>query len=134
MVRNRLGGPITSAKIADFNGNGYLDVATASNASLNVELYNGTPGPLFAGSIISTSAPVQSLAVGDFDGDLIPDLAVLEASRSGETTNTLKIGFGTAWGSLLPLRSAAQLNQVAQLAAVGGGGIGALVDGFFESD
>jgi FG-GAP-like repeat len=126
-LRNRLGGPITSAKIADFNGNGYLDVATASNASLNVTLYYGGPGAFFSPSIISTSASVQSLATGDFDRDELQDLAVLEAPPSGETTNTLKIGYGATFGPLLPLSSAARLNQVEQLATIDGGGISALV-------
>ncbi|MES1173510.1 MAG: VCBS repeat-containing protein [Myxococcales bacterium] len=125
-LRNRLGGPITSAKIADFNGNGALDVAVASNQSLNVALYSGAPGPTFATSIISTSAPVQSLATGDFDGDLTQDLAVLEEPRVGETVNTLKIAYGTAFGALLPLSPVARLNHVEQLAYVDSGGIGGI--------
>ncbi len=127
VVRNRLGGPITSAKIADFNGDGYLDVATGSSSSLNVQLFSGAPGPLFSTSLISTTSYVQSLASGDFDGDRVDDLAVLETPRVGETTNVLKIGFGTPLGELVPLSAAAQLNAVAQLAAVDTGGIGGLV-------
>ena len=126
-LRNRLGGPITSAKIADFNADGYLDVATASSSSLNVQLFVGAPGPYFSAYLSSTSAYVQSLATADFDGDQIQDLAALEAPRNGESTNVLKIGFGTAFGELLPLTAAAQLSQVAQLTAVPGGGIGDLV-------
>lgn len=125
-LRNRLGGPITSASIADFNGDGNLDVATASSTGLNIAMYSGAPGPLFAASIISTSAPVQSLATGDFDGDRLPDLAVLEVSRSGETTNTVKVGYGTQFSGLLPLRPVAWLNHVEQVAAVNGGGFSGL--------
>jgi hypothetical protein len=125
-LRNRLGGPITSAKIADFNNDGYLDVATASNGGLNVAVFSGAPGPLFAGSIISTSAPVQSLGTADFDADRIQDLAVLEVPRIGETTSTVKIGYGAAFSGLLPLSPVAWLNHVDQLVSLDLGGIGGL--------
>ena len=126
-LRNRLGGPITSAKIADFNRNGLLDVATASNESLNVELFAGAANGNLSTTIISTSASVQALATGDFDADETQDLAVLEAPSSGETANSLKIGYGTAFGALSELSPAASLNQVAQLASIDAGGKSVIV-------
>jgi hypothetical protein len=126
-VRNRLGSPATSVQIADFNGNGKLDIVTASSNSLNVEFYNGTGGIGFTEALISTRAPVRGLSSGDFDGDGITDLALLEAPRLGERENAVEIGYGSAFARLgAPLR-VAQVNQAEQLCAVGVDALSSLV-------
>lgn len=96
-VRNRRTSPWTAAKIADFNGNGELDVVTASSGSLNVDFYNGIGTGYLSGSLISTSAPVQFLAAGDFDSDRVTDLALSEVPLEKGAKGTLKVAFGSAF-------------------------------------
>jgi len=99
-IGNRLTTPWTVAKIADFNGNRTLDVVAASSGSLNLEFFNGTGTDNLTPSTVSTSAPVQLLDAGDFDGDSITDLALFEVPLPGETVSTLKVAFGSAFAPL----------------------------------
>ncbi|MGB7761824.1 MAG: FG-GAP-like repeat-containing protein [Bryobacteraceae bacterium] len=82
--------------VADFNGDGNLDFATANLSGNNVTvlLGNGTGGftPTPASPAVQGLAPV-SMAVGDFNGDYIPDLAISD-SKSGNVTILLGNGTG----------------------------------------
>ena len=84
-----------SVAVADFNGDGYLDFATANLSSGNVTvlLGNGTGGftPAPASPSIQGTKPV-SMVVGDFNGDYIPDLAIVD---SGSNNLTVLLGTGT---------------------------------------
>jgi hypothetical protein len=117
------GSPWTTARIADLNGNGLPDVVTGSRGSLNIDFYSGTGSRYVVTSQISTSRPVSQLSVGDFDGDLIGDVAFIETSaRSGEL-DSLMISFGQLSrppeaGSLV-----ANVARVEQLGAYRAGGI-----------
>lgn len=93
-VRNHLGSPWTAAEIADFNGNGKVDLVTASSGSLNFEFFNGTDSATLTATLVSAGAPVSSLAIGDFDGDQITDLALLEARPGGQAKSAIKVAFG----------------------------------------
>lgn len=95
-LRTRRTSPWTAAIIADFNANGRPDVVTASNGSLNIDFFNGIDTGFLSASQISTSAPVQFLAAGDFDADLTTDLAFSEVPAEG-TNGTLKVAFGNAF-------------------------------------
>lgn len=97
---NRLSTPWTVAKIADFNGNGKLDVVAASNGSLNLAFFNGTGTEYFTESLVYTDSPVQFLTAGDFDGNQTTDLALFEAPSPGQSKSTLKISFGAAFAPL----------------------------------
>ncbi|MEI9938260.1 MAG: VCBS repeat-containing protein [Pseudomonadota bacterium] len=114
-IGNRLTTPWTVAKIADFNGNGLLDVVTASSGSLNLNFFNGTGTENLSASLVSTSAPVQLLSAGDFDGDLITDLALFEVPLPGQTTSTLKVAFGNAFAALGSPIAVGQIEQVEAL-------------------
>ncbi len=94
-LRNLLGAPYTSAIIADFNGNGFLDVIAGSNASLDLEFFNGNGTPDLTESRVATGNPVQFLAATDMDGDLITDLALFETAPAGESKSPLRIAFGS---------------------------------------
>ena len=114
-IGNRMTTPWTVAKIADFNANGLLDVVAASNGSLNLAFFNGTGTHNLSPSLVSTSAPVQLLSVGDFDGDLITDLALVEVPLPEQAESTLKVAFGSAFA---PLDSAVEVGQIGQLEAL----------------
>jgi hypothetical protein len=85
-------GPI-SVVVSDFNGDGKLDLASANQVSNNVLvlLNTTTPGevtPIFASQQIYVAGidPV-SMAVGDFNGDGKPDLAI--ANYGSNTVSVL---------------------------------------------
>jgi len=80
-------GPAALA-IADFNGDGALDVAVADGGSNTVTILLGdSHGFLGSAATFQVGAGPASLAVGDFDGDGNPDLAV--ASRGAGTVTIL---------------------------------------------
>ena len=66
--------------VADFNGDGKLDIVTANNVdqNLTILLGNGTGGftPSSSSPFALGTVSPQSLAVGDFNGDGVPDVAV----------------------------------------------------------
>ena len=63
--------------VADFNGDGFADLAAGngSTASISVLLGDGTGGFAAATSVAVGTLPL-AMAVGDFNGDHYPDLAV----------------------------------------------------------
>ncbi len=108
---NRLGSPYTSARIADFNGNGKPDVVAASNAAPNLAFFNGLGDGNLVDTFVSTSAPVQTLVTGDFDGDLIDDLGIVDVVSAGQSKTTLRIAFGAPSRPLTDPVAIAQLSQ-----------------------
>jgi len=74
--------PIT-VSIGDFNGDSLPDVATANRYSNTSILLNTTPTfasiPTFASTVdFTTGTGPQSLSIGDFNGDGLPDVAVTD--------------------------------------------------------
>ena len=94
-----------SVATADFNGDGFLDLAVANSdcpvfpncgpSTISIILGNGD-GTFQAPSHYSTGTDTDpySIAVGDFNGDKIPDLAV-----ANYATNTVSIMLGKGDGS-----------------------------------
>jgi Bacterial Ig-like domain (group 3)/FG-GAP-like repeat/FG-GAP repeat len=74
--------------VADFNGDGKLDIAAANSVNGTVVIFygngNGTfaQGPTFA-TDTQTGASALGLVVGDFNGDGKPDLAVVNNYNTG---------------------------------------------------
>jgi hypothetical protein len=71
---------LSSLAVGDFNGDGRLDIAAAGYNSVTVVFNTGgqvffTAGPTYNVAAFSALAPSQ-VAVGDFNGDGRPDLAV----------------------------------------------------------
>jgi hypothetical protein len=85
-----------SVAVGDFNLDGKPDLAVANAASGNVTILlgNGSGGFIEpAGSPVGTGTQTQSVAVGDFNLDGKPDLAVVDIDSS---TGTLQLNTCTA--------------------------------------
>jgi hypothetical protein len=100
-----IGQQITSAVVADFNGDGFPDLAfsagspfnTSSNGSVLIELGNGDGTFQTPVSYSTGAACPTELLVGDFNGDGKPDLAVLnscDVSPPGPATASILINNG----------------------------------------
>lgn len=85
-----------SMVVADFNGDGFQDLAVGNGFTISVLLGNGSGGFAAAtGSPFSLEA--QALAVGDFNGDGIPDLAAAHPFQS-----TVSVYIGNGAGGFAP--------------------------------
>ena len=70
--------------VADFDGDGNLDIAVANNGNGSVSLFRGLGGGKItsAGSyLVQANSPV-GLAAGDLNGDGVPDLAVASYGKT----------------------------------------------------
>ena len=90
----------TSAAVGDFNGDGRLDLAitNSGDGTVTVLLGNGTQGfTATTGSPFTVGTGPSSVAVGDFNRDGKPDLAIANA---GSNNVTVLLNSGT--GSFTP--------------------------------
>ncbi|MET0344354.1 MAG: VCBS repeat-containing protein [Polyangiales bacterium] len=104
VVASNADGRWDRAVIADLNGNGFADVVASQRDRLHVDFYNGSARPWLLASRISTVRPVAHLTTGDFDGDLIGDLALVEPASRADERDTVKV----AWGALSQVPAAPQ--------------------------
>ena len=75
--------------VGDFNGDGIADLAVVDSNNNNVSILRGDGSGGFSaasGSPISVGAGPVSIAVGDFNGDGVTDLAVVKALPIGVST------------------------------------------------
>jgi hypothetical protein len=97
----------TSVVVADFNGDGIGDLATVNNGqnagtTVAVFLGNGSGGfTPAAGSPFAAGDAPRSLVAGDFNGDGVPDLAVLNWYPTPNTVTVL-LGNGTGGFTAAP--------------------------------
>jgi VCBS repeat-containing protein len=86
-----------SVAVRDFNGDTYPDLAVANQFSGNVSVLLGTADGTFSDPNnpinIHTGGFPSSVAVGDFNGDARPDLAIADAY-----SGTISVLFGNAGG------------------------------------
>ncbi|MGA8763523.1 MAG: FG-GAP-like repeat-containing protein [Candidatus Sulfotelmatobacter sp.] len=73
-------GPASIA-VADFNHDGKLDLAVADAVSATVNVLLGNGDGTFQTSSYSLPEYASLVFVGDFNGDTVPDLAVLDATQ-----------------------------------------------------
>jgi hypothetical protein len=84
----------TMAEIADLNGNGFPDVVAASAGANGYMFFNGTGSPYLVEARVATARPLLFLNTGDFDGDLLGDLALIESGAMSQAKDTLSIAYG----------------------------------------
>lgn len=106
-ANQRFGGQWSIARVADINHDGRDDVVAGSSDSLDLQVLINTGEPRLNGTTVATAAPVSHLVVGDFDGDLVPDIAFAEAGvdegdSAAEPSDHLAIAYGQAFGAPLP--------------------------------
>jgi hypothetical protein len=68
------GEPWSEALIADFNGNGLVDVFVVKPGAATAVFYNGTGAATLTPYTVPTGSPMTQLRLGDFDGDTLPDV------------------------------------------------------------
>jgi hypothetical protein len=105
----------TSAEIVDLNGNGYLDVVAAERGRLHIDFYNGSGKAWLRNSKVLSARPVSQLGAGDFDGDLINDLAWVEQAPSAQELDTVKVAFGALSATPSNAQAVARVRGVQQI-------------------
>jgi hypothetical protein len=116
-IRPRYGPPWSEARFADLNADGFLDVACASNTGLDIDFFNGSGSIAINKFTVPTQRPTEHLAVHDFDGDLVDDLAFVELRDPSANTEQVFIAFGRKSGGPEAPVPAAHLGNVEQVAA-----------------
>jgi hypothetical protein len=120
VTHTKFGVPWTEAVFADMNGDDELDVACASNTALNVDFFNGTGTRGVNPFAVPTERPVERLAVGDFDGDLVNDLAFVELRTLSRSKEQISVAFGRPAGPPEAPVPAVHLDDVEQIASFAG--------------
>ncbi len=112
------GSPWSLARVADFNRDGRQDLVTASETVPDLEYLLGTGRERLNRFVVPTDGPVSALVTGDFDGDLLFDVAVgvRPVGRSDQLTQ-LSLVFGSAFGAPSAPVFVGEFRQMKQLAA-----------------
>lgn len=88
-----------SATLADYNSDGALDVATSSEDEDALFVFLGHGTGLFNKFTVTTEFPPKMLRSGDFDGDLISDIAFVESPTDEDEADEVSVSFGSRTGS-----------------------------------
>ncbi len=104
----------SEALIADLNGNGMPDVLAANAHQSGAIFFNGAGGGLLNRFDVPTEGPLSHLCTGDFDGDLLGDVAAVQSTSDGDL---LSILFGNAYGAPDPPLREGLLQGVRHVAA-----------------
>jgi hypothetical protein len=94
----------TAAVVADFNGDGNLDIAFSNSAASGMTILLGNGDGTFSSAATPPVGWAASIAVGDFNGDGIADLAVSNNASDYVVTILLGNGDGTfTTGTSVPI-------------------------------
>lgn len=106
----------THAAVADFNGNGIRDVVAYRVGGRKVDFLNGT-NTGFIPFELPLSGEVENVVHGDFDGDLLLDLAFETSEGLGSSQETaLSVMFGKPFGGPEPAVTLAWFHDILQVA------------------
>lgn len=109
------------AVIADFNANGFPDVVVGSDDDMGITFYNGTGSGLFNEFWVKTRGYPAHFTVGDFDGDLVLDLAFSETdvqtADGSDPGHALSVVFGSGYGGPGSPVTMGYLANIEQIAA-----------------
>jgi hypothetical protein len=114
---NNIGSPWSEALVADFNGNGKPDLVAASATGIDLDFFNGAGGENVNAFTVPTERSVRQLAAGDFDGDLIQDVAFVQSGSRVAPEDEVSIAFGNVSGAPGTPVTAARLAGIEQIAS-----------------
>ena len=102
------------AIIGDMNLNGLPDVVAVADGS--IDFYNGTGSVLLNGKHITLDGTATHMAIGDFDGDFVSDIAVsTHGDSTGLSSDSIDVAFGTFTGFPSQPVSIGRLSSLLQL-------------------
>jgi hypothetical protein len=111
--------PWQTAAIADFNGDGMLDVVGGSPSNPGIDFFSGTslPNGMFVGHefLVPTTGGVSHFAVGDFDGDGLADLAFGQVDPANDGSVDVSLSYGSSNG---PTGAPLTIGRFASLAQI----------------
>jgi hypothetical protein len=101
--------PYSVARIADVNANGRPDIIVGARGRPGLHFFNGRGESALTYFSIPTSRPVERIVTGDFDGDLIEDVAFSQLGTSEDVQSSVMMSFGVPFGAPLPPTEVARL-------------------------
>lgn len=108
----------SEAYITNLNGDGFADVVACTDGTPDIDVLTGNGTILPNPFKISTDGTVANLKVGDFDGDLIPDLAFQNALT--DQSSLLMISYGRTSGGP---EDPSQIGEFADIQAIATGSV-----------
>ena len=105
----------------------------ASDHRLGIDFFNGTGTQDLLTFSVPTNGPVSQLVVADLDGDLINDVAFVEAATSATDRDSLMIAFGNHAGPPATPALVARIGEIEQISAFYQMGLGNLVIAYLDA-
>lgn len=125
-MARRTSGVWTVARVADLDGNGIPDVVAGSSAAPDVDLLRGTPLGLMNPGKLATEGPIGALDIGEYDGDLMRDVAILETGVGGPGVDAVSLAYGRYLAAPEPPLRMGLFSNVRQMGTVKLGGLDAI--------
>jgi hypothetical protein len=114
------GGRWSEALVADLRRDGRLGVVAAANTAVGVQIFTNAGGGHLNRSTILTEGLPRELTLGDFDGDLYPDVAFVEDDANATRQSFLvdvHVVYGRPSGAMEPGSELPAVDQATHLVA-----------------